>query len=357
MDQVTYKDRATGQVIAEPLLHDGYQRWIMTSGVGRALFNWILNNRLFCGIYGKLQDTKRSRGKILEFVSQYDIDPREAELELDEYETFNAFFTRRLKAGTRPFDPDPEAFCCPADGKVLVYPKLEADTRLPMKGCSISVSSLLASEADPEPYVDGAALVVRLAPYDYHRFHFPDGGVAEPAQEIRGRYHIVNPLGLATVPDAFIRNRRSVTALNSEHFGQVSYVEVAGFAVGTIVQTYAPGEVTRGQEKGYFRFGGSTLVMIFEAGRIRFDEDLVKDSDAGMEVQVRAGSRVGKKGGTQSIRESRCTPPRFFFGGRIEGGGTCTTNVRGAGPEVGCQGSEDPWLRCGTLSGYCGGTG
>jgi phosphatidylserine decarboxylase len=296
MDQVTYKDRATGQVITEPLLHDGYQRWILTSSVGRALFNGVLNNSFFCGIYGKLQDTKRSREKILDFVSQNDIDAREAELELDEYETFNAFFTRKLRAGARPFDPDPEVFCCPADGKVLVFPKLAAETRLLLKGYSMSISSLLGSGVDTERYAEGAALVIRLAPYDYHRFHFPDGGEAALAQEILGRYHIVNPLGLATVPDAFIRNKRSVTALNSEHFGQVSYVEVGGFAVGTIVQTYAPGEVTRGQEKGYFKFGGSTLVLIFEEGSIRFDEDLIKDSEAGMEVQVRAGSRVGRRG-------------------------------------------------------------
>jgi phosphatidylserine decarboxylase len=295
MDQITYKDRETGQVLTEPLVHDGYQRWVMTSGVGNALFNGILNNSFFCRLYGRLQDTKGSKRKILNFVEQYDIDTREAELELDQFETFNAFFTRKLKADARTFDRDPNAFCCPADGKVMVFPKMEAGTRLPVKGRSISIASFLASEQAAEKYAEGSALVVRLAPYDYHRFHFPDDGTALAASEISGRYHVVNPVGLESVPDAFLRNKRSVTGIDSKHFGQLSYVEVGGFAVGTIVQTYDPGDVERGQEKGYFRFGGSTLVLIFEPGKIVFDGDLVRDSEERLEVQVKAGSRIGRR--------------------------------------------------------------
>ena len=295
MDQVSYKDRSTGQMITEPLLHNASQRWILGSTIGRFLFDGILNNHLFCRLYGKIQDTRGSQKKILEFVDKYEIDALEAELVLDQYESFNAFFTRKLVAGSRPFDSNPDAFCCPADGKVLVYPKLTDGTRLPVKGRSISISSLLASEDQAGRYDEGSALVVRLAPYDYHRFHFPDSGTVRPTRDIKGRYHIVNPLGLDTVPDAFIRNKRSVTVFDSEHFGQVSYVEVGGFAVGTILQTYTPGAVERGQEKGYFKFGGSTLVLIFEPGRIVFDDDLVGDSKGGTEVQVKTGSRIGRR--------------------------------------------------------------
>ncbi len=292
---IEYRDRETGRITEEPLLHSGAQRWVYRHTVAYWLFDRLANNAAFCSYYGRTQDSAKSRAKIPEFVAQYGIDATEFECPIDSYDSFNAFFTRRLRAGARDFC-DADVFCAPADGKVLVYPDLEPGARIPVKGASLDVASLLGSESAARPLSNGSTLVIRLAPYDYHRFHFPDAGQAGPARAVPGRYHVVNPVGLGRVPDAFLRNKRSITEFDSDGFGRIAYVEVGGFAVGTIVQTYEPGPVERGQEKGYFQHGGSTLVLLFQRGGVVFDEDLLRDSAEGLEVHVKAGTRLGRKG-------------------------------------------------------------
>ena len=183
----------------------------------------------------------------------------------------------------------------PADGKVLVYPQIAAEDVLPVKSNQLSARELLAEAIDPTPYHGGAALVVRLAPYDYHRFHFPADGQVGQTQWIDGTYHSVNPIALARVPDVFHRNRRSVCELTTPTFGRIAYIEVGAINVASIVQTHSPGPCERGQEKGFFQFGGSTVVLLFEPGAIAFDSDLVADSAAGLEVHVPTGAGVGSR--------------------------------------------------------------
>jgi phosphatidylserine decarboxylase len=293
--EVCYRDRQTGEIVTEINLSASTLRWFYEDSFGFKVFNYLLNNQFFCWFYGKFQDLPTSRSKISKFIIQHDLDPEEIELPLESYRSFNAFFSRQLKPDARPFNTDPDVFCAPADGKVLVYPQLQAETRIPVKGNSISIESLLASKATAQNYRRGTALIVRLAPHDYHRFHFPDRGKVNAARYIKGRYHSVNPIALAKVPNLYCYNKRSVTEFSSEHFGRIAYVEVGAITIGSIVQTYHPGTVARGQEKGYFQYGGSTLVLLFEPGAIAFDRDLVRDSANGLENQVLAGSKLGKK--------------------------------------------------------------
>lgn len=291
---IRYRDRATGQMVEETVFEEGKLRWFYEDPLGSRVFSALINRKAFCWLYGVLQDLPSTRQKIPAFVATHHLDPMECERPLADYPSFNAFFSRRLRPTARPFCEDPAAFSAPADGKVLVYPSLEDGVRLPVKGARVTIEDLLASKAAAAPYRGGSALIVRLAPYDYHRFHFPDDGIPSKARHIRGRYHSVSPIALAKVPDLYCRNKRQVTELASGHFGRIGYVEVGAICVGTIVQTFAPArEVRRGDEKGYFRFGGSTLVLLFEPGAIRFDEDLIRDSAAGLEVQVKAGTRIG----------------------------------------------------------------
>ena len=289
---ITYRDRRSGRTIAEPLSFAFFQR-VFHAPFVLGLFHLLLNNSVFCRLYGWLQTRPGSRRRISRFVREYGIDVEEIEFPLDRYPTFNAFFTRRLKPGARPFAPEPGALSCPADGKVLVYPQLIEGARIPVKGAPVPLQRLLDSDDEAVPFLHGSALVVRLAPYDYHRFHFPDSGTAGPARSLAGRYFIVNPLGLARAPGVFWRNKRAITRFDSDRFGRIAYVEIGGFAVGSIVETYTPGRVDRGQEKGYFQFGGSTLVLLFEPGRVVFDDDLMEDSGHGIEVHVQAGARIG----------------------------------------------------------------
>lgn len=291
----SYRNRLTGKMVHEQVYAGDAIRWFYTSRAGRSVFETLVNRAWFCRLYGAMQDWRGSASRIPEFVRRFGIDASEAERPAYAYRSFNDFFSRRLKAGARPFPTDPHRFGSPAEGKILAFPRLEGDSKIPVKGARMAIDVLLGDTAPASRFRGGSALVVRLAPYDYHRFHFPDGGHAGPARHIEGRYHSVNPLAMSRVPDLYCRNKRAVSIVDTEHFGRLAYVEVGALCVGTIIQTYESGQVSRGQEKGYFRFGGSTVVVLFEPGAITFDQDLVDDTAAGVEVQVQVGSAIGKR--------------------------------------------------------------
>ncbi len=291
---VIYRDRQTRKLITENIFAENTLRWLYEDSLGFQVFQYFLNHQVFCWLYGKLQELPSSRKKIPDFVAKYQIKMEEAELAIADYPHYNAFFYRQLKPEARPIPQDSSIFCAPAEGKVLVYPRLTTATHLPVKTATITIESLLASTELAKPYHHGSALIVRLAPYDYHRFHFPDDGLAQPTQNIKGEYHSVNPIALTKIPDVFCRNKRSVTEFDSQNFGKIAYIEVGAICVGSIIQTFTPGQVKKGQEKGYFKFGGSTVVLLFEPGAIVFDEDLITDSADQIEVHVQALSKIGK---------------------------------------------------------------
>ena len=291
--QVHYRDRQTGHIVPERVPAQSLLRWLYATATGRLVFRAFLNRPLCSRLVGRWQQVAWTRRHIRSFAKRYRIDLEELEHPLDHYRNFNDFFIRRLKPQARPCDPDRTRLCCPADGKVLVYPRLDPEDRLPVKSCAFTVDSLLGGVVDPGPYRGGAALVVRLAPYDYHRFHFPADGQAAPAAVVGGGYHSVNPLALERIPDVFHRNRRAISQLDTPQFGKIACVEVGALNVASIVQTYAPGPCARGGEKGYFQFGGSTIVLLFAPATVAFDDDLVADTAAGLEVHVRTGAGVG----------------------------------------------------------------
>ncbi|MEW6751234.1 MAG: phosphatidylserine decarboxylase [Candidatus Latescibacterota bacterium] len=272
---------------------EGGLRFLYETPLGRLLQGAVCGWRGPSALLGWWQGRAWTRRRIGPFVRRFQIDTGEVELPPDQYPSFNAFFTRRLRPGARPFAPEPEVLCAPADGRALVFPSLDPSASLPIKGCLVAPPLLLAGKGQAAPFRAGAALVVRLAPADYHRFHFPAEAWAGPARRIRGRCHSVNPIALERRPALYQRNQRAVTLVNTEAFGRIAYVEVGALAVASIVQTYVPGPVRRGQEKGFFQFGGSSVVLLFEPQRVTFDADLVGDSEEGLEVHVRAGSRIG----------------------------------------------------------------
>jgi phosphatidylserine decarboxylase len=291
---VRHRDRRTGEVVDEPVFAEDTLRWLYEDKLGQLVFRHLLNNRLFCTLYGMRMDAPWSRRLIAPFIARFAIDMAEAERPAEAYRHFNDFFTRRLKPGARSWPVEPGRLGSPGDGKLLVYPQLASDTRLPIKGTACSPAALLASEQEAAAFAGGAAMVLRLAPPDYHRFHFPDGGTVGETRDVPGGYDSVNPIALARVPDVFCRNKRAVTYLDSDHFGRVAVVEVGAITIGAIVQTCRPGRVTRGDEKGLFRYGGSTVVLLFEPGRVHFDPDLVAESAAGLEVRVQAGEGIAR---------------------------------------------------------------
>ena len=292
---VRYRDRQTGDIIVERVPGESLLRWLYNTTAGSLFFRAVLNRPLCSRLFGWWQKKTWTQRQIRPFVERYRIDLEEIEHPLQQYRSFNDFFIRRLKPQARPCDPNPERLLSPADGKVLVYPHLDPEAKLSVKSCTLTADALLAQAIDPNPYRNGAALVVRLAPYDYHRFHFPADVQAGETLLIDGDFHSVNPVALARVPNVFRYNRRAVCELQTAAFGKIAYIEIGALNVASIVQTYTPGSCKRGQEKGFFQFGGSTIVLLFEPGAVVFDDDLIIDSAADLEVHVRTATGLGRR--------------------------------------------------------------
>lgn len=291
-------NRKTGQEEVETiyggwalrLLHHppkGWQ-WLL-----RPLSRFINTSPLLSKLWGTIQKTSWSRAQIAPFVQRYHIDPTEWAEPLDSYSSFDAFFSRRLRPEVRPIAQGLAAVM-PADGRYRFIQQIEADQSLYVKGSTFSLARLLGSQELAHAYVGGTLLFARLCPTDYHRFHFPCDGMAGRAEEIPGHLWSVNPLLLAQETHLLAENRRMRTLIQSPTYGQVAMVEVGATCVGTIHQTYSPHtEVTKGEEKGYFSFGGSALLVLFEPGRLTLAEDLLASSSQPLELLCQMGEPLG----------------------------------------------------------------
>lgn len=298
MESIRYLDRATGAWEHERVFGERELRLFYGSALGRALTQRLLSRAPLSHVYGFLKRWPGTKTQIPDFVARLGIDASEAELPLEAYPSLDAFFARRLRAGVRPLDPNPAAFLSPCDARTLVYPSWPQGRPLEIKRSQVTLPELLGGESELcRRFAGGSVLVSRLAPADYHRFHFPASGWASPAKDLPGRLHSVHPIALSAGAPS-LRNKRALTLLETEAFGQLALIEVGALVVGTILQTYSPGWVVRGAEKGTFRFGGSTVVVLSEPGRIKWDRDLVETSAGGDETLVRMGARLGVQTGS-----------------------------------------------------------
>ncbi len=295
-DRVTrVYDRRTGSLVEERVLGDALMR-LAYLGPGRALFSLLFfRTAWFSRLLGRYADCRCSRRRIAGTVRDLGIDMSECRDPLESFRTFNEFFYRRLKDGARPFDPDPAVLCSPADCRISVFPRLAGDTCVPVKGKEYTLSALFGpAKAERATAFSGGSLAVcRLCPADYHRFHYPGAGTTVERWEVDGRLHSVHPLVLGLGIPVFVENRRVVSLLRLVNLGPTAFVEVGAFGVGGMVQTHVETSFRKMAEKGYFRFGGSTIILVFEEDAVRFDEDLREQSAAGLETLVKAGERIG----------------------------------------------------------------
>ena len=280
-------DRETGDPFEETVLGEKWLRWAYQDSKSGILERILFRSSCVSKLMGKWYDSSFSKGKIDAVIEELSIDVDEFAHPRESYGSFNEFFSRRLKPDARPFSTDPELLVSPADGRVLVFPTLAEDTFAPVKGHPFGIRKMLPGHADR--FTNGALAIVRLCPADYHRYHFPCAGDITESRCIAGALHSVNPIALVSGPDVFGDNKRSYTLIDTEHAGTLCFMEVGAFGVGGIVNTRCAGHVEKMDEKGYFKFGGSTIVLIFEPGRIRFCEDLVANSAAGKETLVKVG--------------------------------------------------------------------
>lgn len=248
---------------------------------------------------GRKYDDPASRAEIQKFIDFHQLDMSEVLLPVEQFKNFNEFFYRALKPDARPCSaPDkPEIIVSPADCRSVVFNKVSTATNIWIKGREFTVKRLLGDDVSAEEaarFENGSLGIFRLAPQDYHRFHIPVDGVLGKPRLIAGEYYTVNPMAIRSTLDVYGENVRVVVPIDSDTHGRVMVVCVGAMMVGSTVITRQEGErVKRAEELGYFKFGGSTLVLLFEEGRMKFDDDLVENSTGALETLIRVGMSVG----------------------------------------------------------------
>lgn len=272
--------------------------WLYNNPIGEAALWTLAKRKMVSAIYGKMMDRTSSAKRIQPFIEDFDIDM--SGVQEQEFKNFNEFFTRKLEDNLRSVDTSFNVVVSPADGKVLAYADL-GNSDFIIKGFRFDVSSFLDNPVLAQKYRDGALLVIRLAPVDYHRFHFPVSGDLTSNMEIEGDYYSVNPFALRKKAEILCLNKREYTILSNPLFGNVIMAEVGATMVGSIVQTYKGSSVIKGKEKGYFKFGGSTIVLLFEKSKISIDSDLLINTANGYETAVKMGERIGEAFPAQSL--------------------------------------------------------
>lgn len=241
---------------------------------------------------GRKFEDPASRQEIHKFINFHRLDMSEVLLPVEEFKNFNEFFYRALKPDARPCSApnNPHIIVSPADCRSVVFNHIDAATKIWIKGREFSVKRLLGDVSPEEAsrFDNGSLGIFRLAPQDYHRFHVPVDGVVGKPRLIAGEYYTVNPMAIRSTLDVYGENVRVVVPIDSEAHGRVMVVCVGAMMVGSTVITRKEGErVKRAEELGYFKFGGSTLVLLFEEGRMKFDDDLVENSSGALETLVR----------------------------------------------------------------------
>lgn len=287
---VQYIERSNGALKTEKAPGEKWLYWLYQNPLGEATLWALVKRKAVSSMYGKMMDRPSSVKKVAPFVQDYNVDLNLAQKQ--DFESFNDFFTRKLIKSARPMNSDSLVAVSPSDGKVLAYQNLGNQDFI-IKGYRFDVSTFLNDSLLAKNYKNGTLIIVRLAPPDYHRYHFPVSGNIIRSTNIDGKYYSVNPIALREKAEIFLLNKRQYSLISNPLFGVVIMAEVGATMVGSMVQTYTGNFAEKGKEKGYFKFGGSTVVLLFEPSKIRVDADILENTAKGLETSVKMGERIG----------------------------------------------------------------
>lgn len=292
MQDIKYIDRKTQKIIHEKPPGEGLLKFLYHHPLGKLPLHLVAKRKLLSTLYGKMMNSKRSQKKIQPFIDEYSIDMSEALLPTSSFQSFNEFFYRKLKPEVRPIG---EGVVSPADGKILAFENVKDLRSFFVKGDEFTLRRFLSNEALATQYQNSSLVLVRLAPSDYHRFHFPLDGVAQASHKISGRYYSVSPYAITpNFARVFCENKRTYTILKTPSKGDVLISPVGATMVGSIIDTYAPNtEIKKGDEMGYFAFGGSSVLMLIDREKVKLDDDILTNTRNGMETAVLMGEKIG----------------------------------------------------------------
>ncbi len=293
-ESIEFFNRYTKKTETEKVYGEGFLRWTYKTALGRLSLWAMVKRKGFSDWYGWRMNSRKSAERIAPFIKQYGLDENEFLHPVSWFSSFNDFFYRQLKPEARPIFPDETAAVFPADGRHLGFQNVDEMDGIFVKGETFSLSELLGSTEAAKSYAGGSMILSRLCPVDYHRFHYPVEGEILSRELINGPLYSVNPLALKQNIHIFSQNKRMVTVIDSPTFGKVNMLEVGATCVGSMIYTSeASGQVNKGDEKGYFRFGGSSTILLFEKDKITLCEDLAEHSSEHRELYAKVGDVMG----------------------------------------------------------------
>lgn len=288
-------NRNTQKYDVENVAGEKYIKWSYANPIGMGVLELFIKRKVFSKLYGTYCDTPLSRKKIENFITEFNIDMNSCINDISDFNSFNDFFIRKLTPSARPIALDKNHLMSPGDGRLFAYTNISINDLIQVKNITYSLSELLQDNDVAQYYEGGTCLVLRLCPLDYHRLHFVDHGIPEKSNIVTGNYYSVNPTALERVPKLYCQNQREWSIFHSENFGDIIHVEVGATCVGTIVQSYTPNtHISKGSEKGYFKFGGSTTILFFKKDTVTIDDDIIIQSSLGFETKVNMGEKIGE---------------------------------------------------------------
>ncbi len=294
-EPIVYYDRYAGEMKTEAVFGEAFLRWAYETPVGRLAVSAAIKRAWFSSLYGKWADCPCSVKQVASFIEQFEVDESEFLKPTESFRTFNEFFYRQLKPSARPIAMREHSACFPADGRHLYVADLSSEQSLWAKGQKLQLPELLGDKGLARSLEGGSAVISRLCPTDYHRYHYPISALQHSCTDIEGKLYTVNPIGLARQISYLWQNKRRVNRLTNKHIGDFVFIEIGATNVGSIRQTATAGEVhEKGHEKGYFAFGGSMVMTLFPAGAFQPADDLAEQSAAGHELYAKMGDVMGE---------------------------------------------------------------
>lgn len=293
--EILFHNRTTKSLQKEEVYGERWLSFIYGNPLGRICL-WVMVKRAwFSKWYGWQMNRKKSASKIIPFIEKFGLQKDEFLDDTSSFQNFNEFFYRKLKRSSRPFDPDAKSIVFPADGRHFAYQNINENRGVFVKGQKFKLKELFNSSKLAKNFEGGTLVLSRLCPTDYHRFHFPVSGILKSVSLINGQLSSVNPIALRQSLSIFWENKRYLSIIQNDQLGQVAVFLIGATCVGSVHTTIKTGAIAnKGDEMGYFSFGGSSLITIFQPNKIKLDDELCQISSTGFETYAKMGETMGK---------------------------------------------------------------
>lgn len=285
-----YKD-FDGKIVEIDSLQDKLLRFMYEHFAGRVALKFMTIPAI-SKMAGLFLDSKISCMFIKPFIRSNNIDLKE--YQRCHYKSYNDFFKRKIKRSARKIDMKESHLISPSDGNVTVYP-LRRSTHFMVKNTMYTLRTILKNKKLAAKYYNGYCVIIRLCVDNYHRYCYIDNGYKSDNVFISGKLHTVNPIANDYYP-IYKENSREYSVLYTDNFGEIIQMEVGALMVGRINNFHRAGYIQKGQEKGCFEFGGSTIMLFIpQNSNVEIRKDLIENSILGIETKVHMGECIGKR--------------------------------------------------------------